>query len=165
MLLDQMAKYLVQVNREFRSTVPVDYAGLAEMIHVNTGIEVKPPDSDTTRVGVDGRMLPHEWLLTADGWLKADALDHHDDHFYPGCQDIAWDIAGAAVEFGFDARVLAARYLREVTDPGLRSRLAFHTLAYTAYRAGYSGMFGLEAQRRRYLKAASRAAASLDRGS
>ena len=30
--------------------------------------------------------------------LKTDALDHHAAHDLVGCQDIAWDIAGAAVE-------------------------------------------------------------------
>jgi hypothetical protein len=31
--------------------------------------------------------------------LKADALDHSTGHDLIGCQDVAWDIAGAAVEF------------------------------------------------------------------
>ncbi len=47
-------------------------------------------------------MLPHEWLLTATGYMKTDALDHHDDHFLPGCQNIAWDVACASVEFELD---------------------------------------------------------------
>src|SRR5436853_406434 len=49
---------------------------------------------------VDGRMNPHEWLGTADGrLLKTDGATHGDDHFFPGPTDIAWDIAGAAVEW------------------------------------------------------------------
>ncbi len=155
-LLGAMTKYLVCLNTEFRSKQPVDYASLANMVQVNTGIEVEPPDADTTRVAVDGRMLPHEWLQTSRGWLKADALDHHDDHLFPGCQDIAWDIAGAAVEFGFDPEVLAERYLRQVTDAGLRRRLPFHVLAYAAFRAGYCSMFGLEELAARYLEIARR---------
>src|SRR5207248_8167324 len=34
---------------------------------------------------VDGRMQPHEWLLTPDGqMLKTDSGSHGDDHFFPG---------------------------------------------------------------------------------
>src|SRR5262249_60519560 len=47
----------------------------------------------------DGRMQPHEWLLTEDGrMLKTDSGSHGDDHFFPGPTDIAWDLAGVMVE-------------------------------------------------------------------
>ncbi|MBZ5585043.1 MAG: hypothetical protein LAQ30_23105, partial [Acidobacteriia bacterium] len=39
---------------------------------------------DGAAIALDGRMLRHEWLETARGYMKADALDHHDDHFFPG---------------------------------------------------------------------------------
>ena len=94
------------------------------------------PWSKTGQVQIDGRMLPQEWI----GSLKTDALDHHDDHFFPGCQDIAWDIAGAAIEFGFDARLLAEKYLQLVPDPTLKQRLPFYRTAYLAYRIGYADM-------------------------
>src|SRR5207244_3469305 len=52
----------------------------------------------------DGRMQPHKWLCTADRlWLKLDGTTHGDDHFFPGPCDIAWDIAGAIVEWELDA--------------------------------------------------------------
>jgi hypothetical protein len=70
-------------------------------------------------VELDGRMLPHEWLITEAGYKKTDALDHHDDHFFPGAQDIAWDLAGAAVEFRMSPDALVDRYLREQRDPTL----------------------------------------------
>ena len=85
-------------------------------------------------------MLPQEWLQTGSGYVKTDAVDHHDDHFFPGCQDIAWDIAGAAVEWGFPVEALADRYLRLQADPSLRSRLGFYITAYKAYRLGYCTM-------------------------
>jgi hypothetical protein len=69
-----------------------------------------------------------------------DALDHHDDHFFPGCQDIAWDIAGAAVEWGFEPEVLMQRYLRLRSDSTLRARMPFYMTAYRAYRYGYCTM-------------------------
>jgi hypothetical protein len=52
------------------------------------------------RVATDNRMHAWEWLHLPDGrLLKTDALDHCESHDLIGCQDIAWDIAGAAVEF------------------------------------------------------------------
>jgi len=49
----------------------------------------------------DGRMMPHEWLVSPEGIsLKADGAAHGDDHFFPGPTDVAWDLAGAIVEWG-----------------------------------------------------------------
>lgn len=48
----------------------------------------------------DGKMQPHEWLVTKEGrLLKTDSGSHGDDHFFPGLTDIAWDLAGAIVEW------------------------------------------------------------------
>ena len=44
---------------------------------------------------MDNRMFPHEWLATRRSYIKTDGTDHHDDHFYPGPQDIAWDLAAS----------------------------------------------------------------------
>jgi hypothetical protein len=42
-----------------------------------------------------------EWLHLPDGrLLKADGIDHSAAHDLVGCQDVAWDVAGAAVELG-----------------------------------------------------------------
>jgi hypothetical protein len=89
---------------------------------------------------LDGRMLRHEWLLTGQGYLKADALDHHDDHFYPGPQDIAWDVAGTCLEFGLvrgARRGFLELYRRRSGDRDIAGRLPFHALAYLAFRLGY----------------------------
>ncbi|HYO79940.1 MAG TPA: hypothetical protein VES20_00950, partial [Bryobacteraceae bacterium] len=72
--------------------------------------------------------------------VKTDALDHYDDHFFPGRQDIAWDVAGAAVEFGFDPELLLSRM--ETADSALSNRVPFYTKAYLAYRIGYCSMAG-----------------------
>jgi hypothetical protein len=52
------------------------------------------------RCATDNRLQPFEWQVGPDGRLmKMDALDHAFGHDLVGCQDIAWDVAGAVVEF------------------------------------------------------------------
>jgi hypothetical protein len=85
-------------------------------------------------VAIDGRPQLHEWIATPDGLWKADALDHHDDHFFPGCQDLAWDVAAAAAETGIAAGALAERL---PVDP---ARLPFYAVAYAAWRLGYAAL-------------------------
>ncbi|WP_129790736.1 hypothetical protein [Sphingosinicella sp. CPCC 101087] len=92
------------------------------------------------RVATDNRLDRHEWLdLPGKPLLKADAVDHHAGHDLIGCQDIAWDVAGAAVEFDLDppaaARLAAAvgRAAGRKVDPEL---CEFLTLAYLAFRMG-----------------------------
>jgi hypothetical protein len=79
---------------------------------------------------------PHasEWLVLPDGRiLKADALDHFQGNDLVGPQDIAWDVAGAAVELDLDEseRDLLAGPLG--VDP---LQLDFYTLAYLAFQLG-----------------------------
>jgi hypothetical protein len=55
-------------------------------------------------VHTDNRLHRWEWLVTPEGHLfKTDAVDHDAAHDLVGCQDIAWDLAGAVVEFGLTA--------------------------------------------------------------
>jgi len=87
-------------------------------------------------VRTDNKLTPHEWLRTSDGRLiKTDGLDHHQGHDLIGCQDVAWDIAGAAVEFDLDTletkRLIDSAQCR--ADPEL---LGFCRLAYLAFRLG-----------------------------
>lgn len=94
-------------------------------------------------IAIDGRMMPHEWVRDGDRWLKVDALSHHDDHFLPGPQDLSWDLVGAELELGLGPEAYA-RLLDVVVsrthDEGLRDRLAFARIAYTALRGGYASM-------------------------
>ncbi|MCW3796578.1 hypothetical protein OMW55_01980 [Sphingomonas sp. BN140010] len=85
-------------------------------------------------VCTDGRMAAHEWLRLPSGQLrKADAVDHHQAHDLIGCQDIAWDVAGAILELDLsasDADRLAAAL---DCNPAL---LAFTLVAHAAFRVG-----------------------------
>lgn len=138
-LLDAMARYLAFLRSEFATGRTVRAAGLENMVEVNTGARVRAPVEGVVIEG-DGRMLPQEWLYTSRGYIKTDALDHYDDHFFPGCQDVAWDIAGASVEWGFAPEALLDRYLRLQPDAKLYSRIGFYVTAYRAYRWGYCTM-------------------------
>ncbi len=138
--LDHAARYLAFLRREFRLGRAADAQPLAEMIANNTGRPWCGPLPAAEAVALDARMLPHEWLETAGGYLKTDALDHHDDHFLPGPQDIAWDLAAFAVEFGSGGEYLLERYRRESGDRTIASRLPFYRAAYLAFRLGYADL-------------------------
>ncbi|XXY53384.1 hypothetical protein WME91_19835 [Sorangium sp. So ce269] len=92
---------------------------------------------------VDGKMDPHEWLRSSSGELfKVDASGHGDDHFLPGPTDIAWDLAGAMIEWqmaGDARRAFLERYRRRSGDDPER-RLPAYLLAYALLRLGYAAM-------------------------
>jgi hypothetical protein len=92
------------------------------------------------RVRTDNKLERCEWLRAAGGRLiKTDALDHHCGHDLIGCQDVAWDIAGAIAEFDLDAEQSALlvacveRASARRVDPEL---LGFSLLAYCCFRLG-----------------------------
>ncbi len=91
----------------------------------------------------DARMMPHEWLLVDDGrWLKLDAAIHGDDHFFPGPCDIAWDLAGAVVEWNLSRaarQTLLAEY-RKASGDDAEPRIRNYELAYTTFRMAWSKM-------------------------
>lgn len=92
------------------------------------------------RVETDNRMQRWEWLVGGDSILKTDALDHHAGHDLIGCQDIAWDIVGAATEF--DLTDLEERQLIErVADASNRlvdaALVRFLRPCYLAFQLGY----------------------------
>ena len=97
-------------------------------------------------VRIDGRLHPWEWRRTADGTIvKTDALDHAAGHDLVGCQDIAWDVAGAAVEF--DLSAAAAEALRRgVAEAAGRAvpaeAVAAFRLCYAAFQGGLWRMTG-----------------------
>jgi hypothetical protein len=156
-LLETVAAYLAHLTRDHAAEPSVNEASLAEMITTNVveglGEEWLPKLDEKLRqsgaswcertVALDGRMQPHEWIRTDEGYLKMDAMDHHDDHFFPGCQDIAWDVAAACLEFevGLNARrTLIKRYRELSDDTTITERLPLHAVTYLAFRLGYASM-------------------------
>jgi hypothetical protein len=154
-LLDRIAEYAAFRARAFPASRSVRFETMVEMIETNifeaTAGEVNSPllspvrdvFDDRPAVEVDGRMMPHEWLRTERGILKTDAVDHHADHFFPGCADIAWDLAGAAIEFQLrpaERQYLLERYTKESGDRIAPDLMEFYTTAYLAFRAGYAAL-------------------------
>jgi hypothetical protein len=95
-------------------------------------------------VETDNRMHAWEWLALPGGRLvKCDALDHHAGHDLIGAQDLAWDVVGAAVEWGLDAAEQAALQDRLARLSRYRPRpllTEFYRGCYLAFQAGYYTM-------------------------
>jgi len=153
-LVDRMGDYLGFRTRHFASppACGASVRQLWEMGRHNTGEALGPdlasawnewlPWLDTMArtlrpVETDNRMHPWEWLAGEDVILKTDAVDHHAGHELVGCQDIAWDIAGAAVEFGLSATELQRLIARcgYAPDP---LALRFMRQCYLAFELGRS---------------------------
>jgi hypothetical protein len=146
-LLDRMAEYCAFRAEE----MAVPSAGteeLARMLQWNLqeefGCELPPPEELEIRRPLvpDGHMQPHEWLLTSRGVLKADATSHGDDHFFPGPTDVAWDLAGAVVEWELlpPAREYLLERYHRLSGDDAGPRLPGFLRAYTAFRLGYCRM-------------------------
>ena len=92
------------------------------------------------RVETDNRMHLWEWLSDGERIiLKTDALDHHAGHDLVGCQDVAWDIAGAAVEFALTPLELQQLVQRCATRLGRAVHprlLSLMQLCYPAFELG-----------------------------
>jgi len=119
-------------------------------------------------VAIDGRLQPHEWLDDGRGFLvKTDALDHCAGHDLVGCQDIAWDVAGAAVEFDLAPEETEALRIATARQGGVAcdgDLVAFFRIAYAAFTLGALAMAceretGVEADR--LTEAIARRAAAL----
>ena len=152
------ARHIGHLARHHRTGSPVRAEELFHMVETNVAEGLGRDWLDRLRgmgpalaelagrqaVAIDGRMLPHEWIRLPDSRpVKTDALDHHDDHFFPGPQDAAWDVAGFAVEFGLTPRAraeFAAMAGDAAGDPRLPARLPFQSVAYLACRLGYCAM-------------------------
>jgi hypothetical protein len=150
-LIQTAQRYFAYLLRKFPLPKPVRLEPLLAMMRVN--IEEALGDrasgmvaqlerqargfGGVPAVAVDGRVLPHEWLRTEQGYLKTDAADHHCDHFYPGASDIAWDIAGFGAEFELPASVVAELAV-SIGGRFLAERLPFYRSAYLAFRLGYT---------------------------
>ncbi|HEX8985062.1 MAG TPA: hypothetical protein VF767_06520, partial [Bryobacteraceae bacterium] len=146
-VLDRMADYCAFRFSHLRALDPQNAQEMETMLRFNAseefGVELEPSLASATPVLADGRMMPWEWIRTPEGrLLKTDAADHSDDHFFPGPTDIAWDLAGAIIEWDLPrqaADYLLERYRRASgDDPG--PRMPGYLLAYTVFRMGYCKM-------------------------
>jgi hypothetical protein len=150
--LQHMAAYCAFRAREFRCERGQDWRQLETMVWFNVaeefGIEAPLEDgclASKAPVIVDGRMMPHEWICSRSGkFLKVDNASHGDDHFFPGSTDIAWDLAGAIVEWDM-ATIAAARFVAEyerLSGDRVSERLPGFLMAYVVFRLGYCKMAG-----------------------
>jgi hypothetical protein len=145
--LQRMAEYCAFRRAEFRTEEPPHE--IEAMANWNWECEFgeKPQPQIELRteysIIADGRMMPHEWLLTEDGRvLKVDAVSHGDDHFFPGPCDVAWDVAGAIVEWKMDENQVhdfVERY-QNLSGDEVRVRLPEYVLAYAIFRMAWSKM-------------------------
>lgn len=151
-LIDHVGRYLGFRARHLPAGAGrgASLAQLAEMVARNTALGLGAPlplpgapaalEPRVHAVEIDGALHAHEWLVRGDGTIvKADALDHHAAHDLVGCQDIAWDVAGATVELalstGEEARLIAVvgGAAGRLVDPAL---LAFLRPCYLAFQLG-----------------------------
>src|SRR5581483_11772075 len=147
-ILDRLAQYCAWREKEF--TVSDRQAeDLGKMLACNLREEFGEGINDPELgfdvedvVLADGRMAPHEWILSPNGLIKTDGASHGDDHFYPGPTDIAWDLAGAITEWRMDSR--ARNYFlqqyRRLSGCDPQARLPAFLRAYSAFRMGYCKM-------------------------
>ena len=98
------------------------------------------------RVRTDNKLDREEWLRTPDGrLLKTDALDHHCAHDLIGCQNLAWDVAGAIVEFDLraDERMRLIDSAERASGGHVDAQLLqFCILAYCSFRLGQASLCG-----------------------
>ncbi|MDQ3928628.1 MAG: hypothetical protein M3328_05715 [Chloroflexota bacterium] len=155
-LLRHMARYIAVVAGPGLSKEQQE-AGtkrLTEMFYWNTwealgeevaqrtppwAVEMQAIDYSPRSYG-DGRMAPHEWIRTHDGRvLKTDSAGYSWDHTCIGTQPVAWDIAGAIVEWGLDEQAtgsLLEAFYSEGGEAIPTPTMAFYRMAYAAFRAG-----------------------------
>ena len=145
-LLTHMAEYCAWRAKEF-AAADANAQELETMARVNLKLEFGGvPELDLPLekpVIVDGRMQPYQWLCTADGrWLKLDAATHGDDHFFPGPCDIAWDLAGAIVEWNLEtsARTRLLNAYRRLSGDNASLRIHDYVTAYATFRLAWSQM-------------------------
>src|SRR5215471_5893930 len=144
-ILERLAGYCAFRARAFATNI-ADLGAVEQMAEHNLcemridlplGLTIKRPTI------CDGRMQPYEWLLTSNGRvLKTDSGSHGDDHFFPGPADIAWDLAGAIVEWRMNAarsEFFLEAYRRASGDDAW-DRIANFMIAHAAFRSAYSRM-------------------------
>jgi len=157
-LVARMAEYIAFRSEAFPGGAGASLRELLEMALRNATLALGPELADRLRAweprlevlqravrrcAVDARMHAWEWLALPSGRLiKADAVDHCRAHDLVGCQDPAWDLAGAAVELSMDAserRELMRRFAMHAPPPP-PPLIDFLRAAYLAFQLGRSAL-------------------------
>jgi hypothetical protein len=165
-VLPELARYLALRSRAL-AVSSADVTAVQEMARINVRETLAldlPPQFRLDLVHPvepDGRLLPHEWITDETRWVKTDSADHAADHLLPGAVDVAWDLAGAVVEWQLDGAQTGAflRAYRLLSGDDVSARLPSYVVAYTSFRlayASYAGQGTAAAERERW--------ALLDRG-
>jgi len=92
------------------------------------------------RIATDNRLQAWEWVSNGERLLKVDAVDHCESHDLVGCQDLAWDVAGAIVELALDAAELDA-LMAQLAARGCPVNPALLRLCLPCYVAFQLGAF------------------------
>jgi hypothetical protein len=152
-VLTQMAEYCAFRARNLAASFATPDS-VMNMMQVNLQVEFgrDNPFSDLPiafPVYPDCRMMPHEWILTNDGRVvKTDAVGHGEGHQVPGPADIAWDLAGAIVEWDLqhsEKDFFLSQYQRASGDEA-SARANAYVPPYLVYRMAYCRM-GAECMR------------------
>jgi hypothetical protein len=183
-LLDEMARYLAFLRKNFEAEKGMAFDEFCQMATRNITLGLGGEWAEKTAafealkgvyesgapVEVDGRMTPVEWLLTKNGYKKADSLDHHSDQFFPSSQDISWDLASAIIEFDMspmEQRYFVSMYSAKARETVSPDRLRLYMVAYLSFKLGYASFAAEELaatpEGPRFKDQASRYAARLKR--
>jgi hypothetical protein len=149
-VLERIAQYCALRYSEFSSAASSGTQQLRQMLEFNVSQEfgitlsLREDDfCDGRAVVTDGSMQPHEWIAARSGRvIKVDGVDHGDNHFFPGPCDIAWDLAGASVEWKMSSAATEYMLDRFRIRSGLdvSSRFDLYRLAYVVFRLGFCKM-------------------------
>ena len=148
-VLEHLARYCAFRASAFPS--PESSSGsLRQMVEFNVlrefGVELTLADDELAArcpVITDGRMQPYEWIASGpEDIQKTDAASHGDDHFFPGPCHIAWDLAGAAIEWqlGHDALEFMIDRFRQLSGMDVSRQIELYMLAYAVFRLGFAKM-------------------------
>ena len=148
-LLDHMSRYCAFRAGNLAISCEED-SELHKMVTYNVqqefGVELHLPDdafATPAPILADGRMQPHEWIAIPDGQIKkTDGTTHGDDHFFPGPCDVAWDLAGIAIEWQLErnAREYLVQKFQHLTGRDVSSTIDHYILAYAVFRLGFCKM-------------------------
>ena len=138
-VVDRLADYCAWRGAAFPA--PAANPAIGDMVRFNSdnalGVVIRVTPRTERAVVTDGHLMPCEWIRSEDGTLlKTDAASHGTDHLFPGPTDIAWDLAGAIVEWRMPEGAmdrLLDRYTR-LTGDAPRGRLPEWLLAYALHR-------------------------------